>query len=172
MQDILTACLTPHVLATETAPPRSLSNFQWELCKKTNHEPCTCKERKSVSVGSVCVLGEPWLELLADHVRQRNFFVWPETFLGAGIFCFLNKGQNSTLSPQPADIFLKTGCESGKFRVLLFSFLLAPCRIFYIFFSPFGKYWGASHFTSFSVRQCLNMNDLWTLHPWGTLLKP
>ena len=25
-------------------------------------------ERKSVSVGSVCVLGKPWLELLADCV--------------------------------------------------------------------------------------------------------
>ena len=34
--------------------------------KKNNHKPCTCKGRKSVSVGSVWVLGEPWLELLAD----------------------------------------------------------------------------------------------------------
>ena len=34
------------------------------------------KGRKSVSVGSVCVLDEPWLELLADRLlllRQRNF---------------------------------------------------------------------------------------------------
>ena len=45
-----------------------MSDFQWtwELCKKPNHGPCTCKGRKSVSVGSVCVLGGPWLELLAD----------------------------------------------------------------------------------------------------------
>ena len=52
-----------------------------------------------MSVGSVCVLGEPWLELLADRfllLRQPNFSVRPETFLGAGIFCFLNKGRNST----------------------------------------------------------------------------
>ena len=90
-----------------------------------------------MSVGSVCVLDEPWLELLAYRVlllllllRQRNFSVRPETFLGAGIFCFLNKGRNSTLSPQSADVFPKIGCESGKFRVLLFSSLLAPCGIF------------------------------------------
>ena len=42
-----------------------------------NHEPCTCKGRQSVSVGSVRVMDEPWLELLADCVqlllRQRNF---------------------------------------------------------------------------------------------------
>ena len=49
-----------------------------------------------MSVGSVCVLGEPWLDLLADHVlRQRNFYVRPETFLGVDMFCFLNKGRNS-----------------------------------------------------------------------------
>ena len=55
-----------------------------------------------MGVGSVCVLGEHWLELLADRflllllllllLRQRNFSVRTETFLGAGIFCFLNKG--------------------------------------------------------------------------------
>ena len=78
----------------------------------TNHAPVS-KGRKSVSVGSVCVLGEPWLELLADRVllllllRQRNFSVPPETFLGAGIFCFLDRGQNSALSPQLADVFPK-----------------------------------------------------------------
>ena len=31
-----------------------------------NHAPMG---RKSVSVGSVCVLGEPWLEFLADRVQ-------------------------------------------------------------------------------------------------------
>ena len=31
-----------------------------------HHAPVS--ERKSVSVGSVCVLSEPWLELLADRV--------------------------------------------------------------------------------------------------------
>ena len=36
--------------------------------QKTNHEPCTCKGRKSVSVGSVCVSYEPWLELLQPIV--------------------------------------------------------------------------------------------------------
>ena len=46
------------------------------------------------------------------------------------------------LSSQSADIFLKTGCKSGKFRVLLFSSLLAPYGIFDSF-SPFGKYLGA-----------------------------
>ena len=102
-----------------------------------------------MSVGSVCVLGEPWLELLAKRfllllllLRQRNFSVRTETFLGAGVFCFLNTGQNSTLSPQSANVFLKTGCKLGKFRVLLFSSLLAPCGIFDSF-SPFGKYLGA-----------------------------
>ena len=40
-----------------------------ELCKKTamdsnHHAPV---RRECVSVGSVCVLGEPWLELLANH---------------------------------------------------------------------------------------------------------
>ena len=30
--------------------------------------PCTCKESKRVSVGSVCVLGEPWLELQAERM--------------------------------------------------------------------------------------------------------
>ena len=64
--------------------------------QKPNHEPCTYKGRKSVSVGSVCVLGEPWLELLAKQrllllllllLRDRNFSVRPETFLGAGVLC-------------------------------------------------------------------------------------
>ena len=60
---------------------------------------CICQERKSVSVGCVCVLGEPWLELLADRflLRQRNFSVRPESFLEAIMFCFLNKWQISTL---------------------------------------------------------------------------
>ena len=60
--------------------------------QKNNHEAYTCKGRKSVSVGSVCVLGKPWLELLADRfllllllllllLRQRTFSVRPETFL-------------------------------------------------------------------------------------------
>ena len=85
-----------------------------------------------MSVGSVCVLGELWVDLLAERflllllllllLRQRNVSVRPETLLGAGIFCFPNKGQNSTLSPQSADVFPKIGCESGKFRVLLFTY--------------------------------------------------
>ena len=40
-----------------------------DLCKKGigQQTPCTCKEKKSVSVGRVCVLSKPWLELLADR---------------------------------------------------------------------------------------------------------
>ena len=64
-------------------------DFQESSATKRNGQqtPCTCKERKSVSVGSVCVLDEPWLELLADRfllLRQRNFSVRPETFLHRG----------------------------------------------------------------------------------------
>ena len=50
-----------------------------EPCKKRygQQAPYTCKDRKSVSVGSVRVLDEPWLEVLAYCVqlflRQRNF---------------------------------------------------------------------------------------------------
>ena len=78
-----------------------------------NHAPVR-GEKVCVSVGSVYVLGEPWLELLADRVllllmllRQRNFSVRPETFLGAGKICFLNKRQKSTLSTQSADVLQK-----------------------------------------------------------------
>ena len=50
-----------------------------------NHAPVR-GERECVSVGSVCVLGGPWLELLAERfllllllllllLRQRNFSV-------------------------------------------------------------------------------------------------
>ena len=81
-----------------------------------------------MSVGSVCVLGEPWLELLA-----KRFLLWycccaaataatavMETlcsnFSELRTFCFLNKGRFSTLSPQSAGFFLKITCEMGKFR--------------------------------------------------------
>ena len=40
----------------------------------------------------------------------------PRNFSGARFFSFLNKGRFSTLSPQSAGVFLKIGCESGKFR--------------------------------------------------------
>ena len=98
-----------------------------------------------MSVGSVCVLGEPWLELLADRfllLRQPNFSVRAETFPGAVMFCFLNKGQNSALSPQSDDVFPKIGCQPGKFRVLLISPLLALCGIFYSFLLS-ERIWGA-----------------------------
>ena len=49
--------------------PIEVSDFQYKLCKNPNHEPCTCKGRKSVSDGTVCVLGEPWFELLANRFR-------------------------------------------------------------------------------------------------------
>ena len=49
-------------------------------------------------------------------MRDRNFAVGPETFLGVNAFCFLNEGQNSTLSTQSAEVFPKIGFESGKFR--------------------------------------------------------
>ena len=74
----------------------------------------------------------------ATAARDQNFSVRPETFLVAGEFCFLNEGQHFTLSLQLAEVFLKIGCESGKFRVLLFSSLLVPCEIFDSF-SPFGE---------------------------------
>ena len=50
-----------------------------------------------VSVGSVFVLGEPWLELLANRVlllllllllRQRNFSARPETILEGRVYFF------------------------------------------------------------------------------------
>ena len=66
-----------------------------------------------MSVGSVCVLGEPWLELLADRVQlllllllllllRPKLFVNKTNFLGVRLVIFLNKGQFSTLSPQSA----------------------------------------------------------------------
>ena len=97
--------------------------------QKTNHEQCTCEGRKTVSigVGSVCVLGETWLELLADRFLLLRCYccvnetfpfglVRPRKFSGACLFSFLNKGRFSTLSPQSAGVFLKIGCESEKFR--------------------------------------------------------
>ena len=66
-----------------------------------------------MSVGSGCVLGEPWLELLAKH---RLLLLRDSNLSGARFDCFLNKGQFSTLSPQSAGVFPKIGCESGKFR--------------------------------------------------------
>ena len=75
-------------------------------------------------------------------LRQRNFSVRPETFLGARVFCFLNKGQNSALSPQSDNVFPKIGCQPGKFRVLLISPLLALCGIFYSFLLS-ERIWGA-----------------------------
>ena len=56
-----------------------------------------CKGRKSVSVGSVCVLGEPWLELLADRVQlllllllllMAKLFVNKTKLFGGGIVLF------------------------------------------------------------------------------------
>ena len=52
-----------------------------------------------MNVGSVCVLGEPRLELLADRV----------------LIYFLNKVQFSIIVAMGRS-FLKKGCESGKFR--------------------------------------------------------
>ena len=34
----------------------------------------------------------------------------------ARVLSFLNEGRFSTLSPTSAEVFLKMGCESGKFR--------------------------------------------------------
>ena len=52
--------------------------------KKTtmNH---ALKGRKSVSVGSVCVLGEAWLELLADRLLLRDWNFAFKIFWGAFI---------------------------------------------------------------------------------------
>ena len=74
-----------------------------------------------MSVGSVCVLGEPWLELLADRpvlLLMPKLFVCLRNFSEACLFSFLNKGRFSTLSPQSAKVFLNTGYESGKFRTM------------------------------------------------------
>jgi len=112
-----------------------------------------------VNVGSVCVLDEPWLELLADRfllllllllllLRQQNFSVRPETFLSRGACVLLpEKGRNSTLLLQSDDVLRKIGCQPGKFRVLLFSSLLAPCG-FSILFS-FRKESGGRSFYQF-----------------------
>ena len=58
-----------------------------ESSAKNNHEPCTCKGRKSVSVGSVCVLGEPWLELLANRFLLL-LLLWRKLFWGH--VCFVS----------------------------------------------------------------------------------
>ena len=86
--------------------------------KNPNHEPCTCKGRKNVSVGSVCVLGEPWLELLEPIVCCCCCVTQTllSNFSGARSFSFLNEGHFSLLSPQSAAVFTKIGCKSGKFR--------------------------------------------------------
>ena len=63
----------------DTTP--SMSDFHWELCTKTNHEPCTGMRRKSVSVMSVCVLGESWLgcdffvnrRIEISNLEQRHY---------------------------------------------------------------------------------------------------
>ena len=70
-----------------------------------------------MSVGSICVLGEPWLELLADHfllscVNETLLLNFSE----ARWFCLLSKRPFFTLSPQSAGVFPKIGHESGKFR--------------------------------------------------------
>ena len=69
------------------------------------------------------MLGEPWLELLADcflrcccSATTDDQTFRPQDFSGARLFSFLNKGLFSTLSPQSAGVFLKMGYESGKFR--------------------------------------------------------
>ena len=49
------------------ATPNKCPTSNESSTRNPNHEPCTCKGRKSVSVGSVCVLGEPWLELLSSQ---------------------------------------------------------------------------------------------------------
>ena len=90
-----------------------MSDFQESSAKKRNGQqmPCTYKERKSVSVVSVCVLGEPWLELLADRLLLLLLLMRcvTETLLSnfseARLFCFLNKARFSTLSLQSAGFF-------------------------------------------------------------------
>ena len=63
------------------------------------------------------MLGEPWLELLADRVQlllllllllllmSKLFVNTTKLLRGAVSFCFLIKGWFSTLSPQPAGVF-------------------------------------------------------------------
>ena len=55
----------------------------------------------------------------------------------------------------------------GEIRILLFSSLLVPCRIF-----DFGEYLGGVHFTSWSFRQCSNRaKTCRTLHQSGIAWK-
>ena len=93
---------------------------------------------------------------LPFRLHQRNFSVRPETFLGANTFFSWITGEILRYRRNRPTFFLKIWCESGKFRVLLFSSLLAPCAIFDSF-SPFGKFLEGARFTRFSFRQCLNM---------------
>ena len=64
-----------------------------------NHAPIS-KGRKSVSVGSVCVLDDPWLELLADRflllLLMPKLFV-NETKLFWGAFVLFPKKDNFIL---------------------------------------------------------------------------
>ena len=81
-----------------------------------------------MSVGSVCVLGEPWLELCTSqtaaptatarycYAALRVTETLPSNFPWARFDYLLNKGQFSTLSPQSAGLFPKIRCESREFR--------------------------------------------------------
>ena len=72
-----------------------------------------------MSVGSVCVLGEPWLELCTSQLfpAAAASAPLPETLLRARLLYFPNKEQFSTLSPRLAGFsFLKIRCKPGKFK--------------------------------------------------------
>ena len=88
-----------------------------ELCKKPT--PCTCKERKSMSVGSICVLGEPLLELLANPfillllllllllLSQSNFSVLM-------FILFARKNANFCIIAIPGRSFSENGVHIGE----------------------------------------------------------
>ena len=69
------------------------------------------KGRMIVSVGSVCVLDEPWLELLADRfllLLLLLLLLLSRKNSGVRLFCFLNKRQFSILLPKSAKASLKS----------------------------------------------------------------
>ena len=67
-------------ISTRPIIPQVISDFQWELCKNptVNHAPVGEKE---CGCGSVCVLGEHWLELLADRFLLLLLLLRPKLFV-------------------------------------------------------------------------------------------
>ena len=72
------------LLVTIRLPMRAL--------QKNNYEPCTCKGRKSVSVGSVCkYVRRVLVRVTSQLFPTATAATPPETFLRARLFCFLKR---------------------------------------------------------------------------------